>query len=171
MAKLKDKFYNRTIEGALELDSETDSIPNILVEDAILEVPSGTPVSVIGINSDDELVKGSVSGGTQLYKHQCSFGTRVGGYDFDFTFYSYRNYRFSNMNEDNKTDFESVKPLLSRDIVGLVSYGGAQYVGIISGISVVQTGPDSWGGAITVQDITNNQERTVFITDDTVAPL
>ena len=201
MAKLTDKFFNRVIEGDLELSSSDKSNngitkvvanPTLAGTEAGLEglevsgtkysvkkgavagvegAPSGTLATVLGLDSNGKLAKGSVSGGTQLYKHGCDCGNTLGDYAFHFTFYSDKSYRFSKLNETNKTDFVNSKPLLSRDIVGLVTYGGSQYIGIITEIDAIQSNVNEWAGKLTVKDITNNQSRTIFISNDTVTAL
>jgi len=65
MAKLEDKLFNRVIEGKLDAKEEIDSEAVKAVEGA----ESGTVASVLGLDSNGKLVKGAVSGGTQLYKH------------------------------------------------------------------------------------------------------
>ena len=99
MAKLTDKFFNRVIEGDLELssgDKSKNGITKVVANPTLagteaglegLEVsgtkysvkkgavagvegaPSGTLDTVLGLDSNGKLAKGSVSGGTQLYLH------------------------------------------------------------------------------------------------------
>jgi len=69
MAKLKDKFFNRTIEGQLELDASEKAEQDASAVKAVEGASAGTIDKVLGLSAQGKLVKGSVSGGTQLYKH------------------------------------------------------------------------------------------------------
>lgn len=46
-----------------------------LAKEEVEDAPSGTIQDALGLNSSGELVKGSVSGGTQLYRHNIHFST------------------------------------------------------------------------------------------------
>ena len=59
MAKLTDKFFNRVIEGRLELDASEQAQQDASAVKAVEGASSGTPVSLLGLNSQGELVKGS----------------------------------------------------------------------------------------------------------------
>ena len=61
MAKLQDKFFNRVIEGELEAKEE--------IQASVVQAPNGAVDKVLGINPLGKLVKGTISGGTKLYKH------------------------------------------------------------------------------------------------------
>ena len=64
-------------------------IPN--VEDA----PSGTIQDALGLNSSGKLVKGAVSGGTQLYQHKITAHNNL---DYDFYIYSLDSTPFTSIN-------------------------------------------------------------------------
>ena len=101
MAKLTDKFYNRIIEGQLELDASEQAEQDASAVKAVEGASAGTIDKALGLSSQGKLVKGdfpselpdvtgnegkflkvnsgatgvewgSVSGGTQLYKHTFS---------------------------------------------------------------------------------------------------
>lgn len=68
MAKLTDKLFNRVIEGKLVADSG-DELPKELP--AVSAVDNGKALVVSG----GKWQKGTISGGTQLYKHIISTAT------------------------------------------------------------------------------------------------
>lgn len=56
-----DKQIEDIAKGVAPTDEE--------IQEAIADVESGTLASVIGLDSEGKLVKGTISGGTQLYRH------------------------------------------------------------------------------------------------------
>ena len=112
MAQLTDKFYNRVIEGDLELssaDKSKNGITKVVANPTLagtevglegLEVsgtkysvkkgavagvegaPSGTLATVLGLDNNGKLAKGSVSGGTKLYQHYLVVETSTERFEF-----------------------------------------------------------------------------------------
>ena len=66
MAKLKDKLYNRIIEGKLELENGDD----IKVKTSELEDSATNAGKVLAIDENGKVIATEVSGGTKIYKHQ-----------------------------------------------------------------------------------------------------
>ena len=68
MAKLKDKLYNRVIEGELKLNASEQAEQDASAIKAVESASSGTINKVLGLSSQGKLVKGDVST-PHLYKH------------------------------------------------------------------------------------------------------
>lgn len=106
MAKLTDKFYVRIIEGQLELDPSEQAKQDASAVKAVEGASAGTIDKPLGLSSQGKLVKGdfpselpavagnegkvlkvnsgatgvewgSVSGGTQLYKHTIKYNNGI----------------------------------------------------------------------------------------------
>ena len=137
MAKLTDKFFNRVIEGDLELssaDKSNNGITKVVANPTLagteaglegLEVngtkysvkkgavagvegaPSGTLATVLGLDSNGKLAKGSVSGGTKLYKHDI----HIEIHDQDYGDNNIH-VKFVSPSNDNSITFEGIKTLI-----------------------------------------------------------
>ena len=66
------------IDGVWTYNSE-DKTPNLLELQNVEDAPDGTINKALGLDSNGGLVKGTISGGTKLYKHTINLGT---GYVF-----------------------------------------------------------------------------------------
>ena len=154
MAKFKDKFYNRIIEGKLSLDKE-DEVQEKLV--------SGTNIKTIGGQSILGSGNLDISGGTKLYKHtlRVSIEVEPDVYDnYDFDIVSIRSTAYSVLSDiTNDKNYE------------VLSYGYIEIEGTPRQIiSLEDTGTDSFniyymaGGPIDYIEIHN------FVSD-TVTPL
>ena len=64
---IETQSYDK-IDGVWTYNSE-DKTPNLLELQNVEDAPSGTIVNALGLDSNGDLVKGTISGGTKLYQH------------------------------------------------------------------------------------------------------
>ena len=69
---IETQSYDK-IDGVWTYNSE-DKTPNLLELQNVEDAPSGTIADALGLDSNGKLVKGTISGGTKLYKHQLLLG-------------------------------------------------------------------------------------------------
>lgn len=63
--------YNSEDKGEFKSDADIKALAKEEIESA----SAGTPVNVIGLDSNGNMIKGSVSGGTKLYRHNIKYGS------------------------------------------------------------------------------------------------
>ena len=64
---IETQSYDK-VDGNWVYNSE-DKTPNLLELQNVEDAPSGTIADALGLDSEGDLVKGTISGGTKLYKH------------------------------------------------------------------------------------------------------
>lgn len=77
---LEFKRKHNDLVDSIPTSEDIEEIAEEVVEDTLSSVESGTIENVLGLDSEGKLVKGSVSGGKQLYEHRifCDIGDGLG---------------------------------------------------------------------------------------------
>lgn len=147
-----------TLEWSIDSATYDYLSDSTLVRNSIVGVESGTIVDAIGLDSDGELVKGSISGGTQLYKHKFYI---TSGNTLEF---------ISPYNKKLKEQsIEEVKLCFGFDISG-----GS--LGAVQGITVVKTENPTLLTLYGIREINSvltkvSYDITSDSNDDTITPL
>ncbi len=76
---IETQSYDK-IDGVWTYNSE-DKTPNLLEVQNVEDAPSGTIQDALGLDSNGDLVKGTISGGTKLYRHVLALTSS----DFQYT--------------------------------------------------------------------------------------
>lgn len=97
---VETQSYDWDVEAGWIYNSE-DKTPNLLELQNVEDAPDGTINKALGLDSNGDLVKGTISSGTKLYLHTL----HTSNYSFSLRVYSKISTKFENLTIDGKSDF------------------------------------------------------------------